>query len=304
MLDNLGGMLSGALGAVGNVLDAPRRMVYSGLINPAYHALGGDPTRQIGHASDLLAAAGMDKDSWLTKGLGMAGDMATDPLTYAGMAAGGLGAAKAFEGLGPMLGGDAAKLSALAIPEEMAERGGAGMVQQALSSPNASKILNEIPAGSTFQGAGAESLALKTPQGDVLKLSPFSEGSAINYPELPGVNQPTRRMAYGNIEVSRTPMATDVGNQALFDQHSAALHQQFEGAGADLFDFKPEDMGMVNGQPKVLDMGSIDTPNAAGPFKPVVGQTPLGFRGVGMGLGAAAGAAPGVLSQALGRQTY
>src|SRR5436305_13678158 len=83
-MNDVGGMLSGALGAVGNVLDAPRSMVYSGLINPAYHALGGDPTRQIGHASDLLEAAGMDKDSMLTKGLGMAGDVATDPLTYAG----------------------------------------------------------------------------------------------------------------------------------------------------------------------------------------------------------------------------
>lgn len=87
-MNDVGGMFSSALGAVGNVLDAPRSMVYSGLINPAYHALGGDPTRQIGHASDLLEAAGMDKDSMLTKGLGVAGDMATDPLTYAGGFAG------------------------------------------------------------------------------------------------------------------------------------------------------------------------------------------------------------------------
>lgn len=99
MFDNIGGMLSGALGAVGSVLDAPRSMVYSGLINPAYHALGGDPNRQIGHFSDLLGAAGMDQSSWLTKGLGMVGDAATDPLTYAG-ALGGDGLARMLPGFG------------------------------------------------------------------------------------------------------------------------------------------------------------------------------------------------------------
>lgn len=299
MLDQLGSMLSGALGTVGSVLDAPRSAVYSGLINPAYHALGGDPSRQIGHFGDLLQAGGMDKDDMLTKGLGMAGDMATDPLTYAGAALGGGAAAKAFEGLGPMLGGDAAKLAGMAIPEEMADRGGVSMIQQAMQSPDASKILNEIPAGSTFHGAGAESLAMKTPQGDVLKLSPFSDASAINYPDLPGVNAPTRRMNYGNIEVSRSPLASQVGDQALFDQHAQALHQQLSNAGADLYDFKPEDMGMVNGQPKVLDMGSIDTPLSTGGFRPVQGRTPLNFRAAGLGLGAGA---PGLgrLSSALG----
>lgn len=72
-----------ALGAVGDVLDKPRQLVYQG-VNAGYHALGGDPSQQIGHFGDLLAAGGMDPESWLTKGLGFAGDLATDPLTYAG----------------------------------------------------------------------------------------------------------------------------------------------------------------------------------------------------------------------------
>jgi hypothetical protein len=77
---SLGGMLGGALGGVGDILSAPRRGLMSLLGMPESGA-------------DLLSDTfGMDRQSALTKALGIGAEMALDPLTYAGMfAAGPLG---------------------------------------------------------------------------------------------------------------------------------------------------------------------------------------------------------------------
>ncbi len=81
--------LTGALGAVGSALDTPRRLVYQGL--------SGITGRDWKGFGDVLGEVGVDKDSIPGMVGGFLGDVATDPLTWAGMGAGrylrGLGAA-------------------------------------------------------------------------------------------------------------------------------------------------------------------------------------------------------------------
>lgn len=72
-----GAIGGGLLGAVGDTLSAPRRGLWSLLGLPE-------------DGNQLLADTfGMDKDALLTRALGVGAEMALDPLTYAGMLAGG-----------------------------------------------------------------------------------------------------------------------------------------------------------------------------------------------------------------------
>lgn len=293
-------MLSDILSGIGTVLDAPRSLVYQG--GNALARAAGYQGPEVKHFADLLGHAGMDRDSWLTQGLGMVGDMATDPLTYAGGFLGKKLGQMAFSKFGPMHGSDAAKLAGLAVPEAAAGRGGAAMAERALASPHAKAILNEVPGGSKFLGAGAESLALETPAGDVLRLSPFDPKSAIDYSRAAEyANVPTRRQVYGNIEVSRVPKAAGVGDAALFDAAAPKLKEGLAGHGYDLFDFKPEDFGVVGGRPKVLDLGSLDALDpASAPFRALAGAATPGFMRAGTAGGTIAGGGLGRLGGYLG----
>lgn len=281
------------LGAAGDVIDKPRQLVWQGI--------SGLTGKNYAGAEDALVDAGMDRDSLLTKGLGFAGDMATDPLTWAGALAGGAGAHSLFTRFGPRYGAQAAKLSGLAIPEGLADRGGLTLIEEALAHPQAAQILNEVPEGSKLIGAGAESAALGTREGDVLKLSRYNPKSAINYPESPHLNTPTRRQFFGNIEVSRTPLASQVGDEALFNSARPQLEQGLKGQGLDVFDLKPEDVGLVGGQPKVLDLGSVDLlNNPGGPVNPIRGATPGRQLYKGMAAGGAASQGSSALLKLLG----
>lgn len=86
-------VLSGA----GYALDTPRRLLYSG--GDALARGLGYEGKPLEHFKDVLTGAGMDENSMLTSALGMAGDVATDPLTYAGGYLGKLGAQAAQRGL-------------------------------------------------------------------------------------------------------------------------------------------------------------------------------------------------------------
>lgn len=280
------GLLSDMLSSGLDLLDKPRQAVF-GLGDMVYHGFGGDAGTHLEHGSDVMGLMGMDKEGLPAQALGMGLDMVADPMTYAGGWLGAKAGGALFGKLGSRLGADASKL-ALEVPEEMAGRQGVGILQDALKSPHASDILHEIPPGSTFHGAGAESVAMKTPQGDVLKLSPFDAKSAVGYPDVPQLNAPTRRQVFGKFEVSRSPLATNVGDEALFNQHAPGLETGLFDHGVTLADaMKPEDLGLVNGQPKLLDMGSIDTTL---PFQPVRGATPGKYKYPSIGILAALGA--------------
>jgi len=94
---------SDALGGIGTALDTPRRLLYQG--GTALARAGGYEGPDIDHFADLLGQAGMDQDSWLTKGLGFAGDLATDPMMWAGGAA--------LKGVGKLAGLGAADTGAM-----------------------------------------------------------------------------------------------------------------------------------------------------------------------------------------------
>lgn len=85
-------VLGDILGGVGTVLSAPRRLLYEGIISP----LTGTDVKGFG---DVLTNMGME-DSFAKDALGFVGDVATDPLTYAG----GFLAKKAINSLGRVSG--------------------------------------------------------------------------------------------------------------------------------------------------------------------------------------------------------
>jgi hypothetical protein len=97
-------VFSDILQGAGDVLSAPRRGLYA-LGNMAARGLGYQGP-DVNNFSDLLGRAGME-DGTLKSVLGFAGDVATDPLTYAGgaLVRGGLGALGAgASGLGRLKG--------------------------------------------------------------------------------------------------------------------------------------------------------------------------------------------------------
>ncbi len=255
--------------------------------------LAGTPGERVG-GRDLLRRAGLvgEEDNWGNFAAGMATEAATDPLTYLGaFLGGGPGASAAFARMGPRLGANARKLSGLAIPKDDLAKGGAALASEALASPAARQILHEIPEGSRFLGAGAESLNLATPQGDVVKLLRHNPKAAVGVPDVPGVIQPSRRVVHGGFEVNRVPLATGVGDDAAYAQ-ARQMVPELNARGVDVFDLKPEDVGLIGGRPTILDMGSID---ASLPFRPIPGRTPRDYRA----LGALGGGAGGALAAAL-----
>lgn len=104
-------MFADILSGIGTVLDTPRRLAYQG--GDALARAAGYQGPEIKHFADVLGQAGMDRDSWLTQGLGFAGDVATDPLTYAGGFLGRAGA-KALRGAIPEYLTSTSKLEAAA----------------------------------------------------------------------------------------------------------------------------------------------------------------------------------------------
>ncbi len=291
------GILGDALGMAGSAISAPGDYT-RGL-------LAGRPGERMG-GRDLLRHYGLagEEDNWGNFLGGMATDVLTDPLTYAtmGMGAGGGGAAAGslFGKIGPRYGSSAAKLAELAIPAAEQARGGAALIPEVLGSGAAKSVLHEIPSGSKYLGAGAEALNLQTPAGDVLKIARHNPAAAVAVPDLEGVIQPSRRVVHGGWEVNRVPMAQNVGDKAVADEFMANTRPHLQQYGVDLYDLKPEDIGLVGGKPTLLDMGSYDlTGQVVPPFRQIRGPTPASWRAAGRGAGAAAGVGTNALLQAL-----
>lgn len=272
------GILSDVLGMAGSAISAPGDYTRGALAGKFGERMGGrDLLRHYG-------VAGQD-DNWGNFLGGMATDVLTDPLTYAGAFMGAGGAGSLFGNLGPRLGANAAKLAGI-VPESQLARGGASLADEVLRSPVAKQVLHEIPQGSKFLGAGAESLNLATPEGDVLKLLRHNPKAAIGVPEVEGVIQPTRRVVHGGFEVNRVPLAQNVGDPAVYRQ-AKEMVPGLNNRGVDVFDLKPEDVGLVGGRPTILDMGSVDQ-LAPRPFRQIVGRTPASWRAAGMAGGGSA----------------
>lgn len=279
--------LSSVLGTVGNALDMPRKAVY-GVGNAVYKGLTGDQGPDINNFGDILTRAGMDPDFTLTKALGFAGNVATDPLTYLGGAAalkggkaisgllgrgaaaaapeaaeGGSallsalgGAGEAAEGFTPFAGG-AEKLSSLTAGMDPRN---AGRVRRMLSSPASADLLGEIPEGSQMLGSGAEALTLRTPQGGVVRIAePKMRGMnfqpAAARPNIPEVLQPTRSVVHGNYRVEHLPFV-ETGGEVPADIIQQ-LKQSIQGRGYDPRDIYADNIGRLGGNYVVLDGGAV-----------------------------------------------
>jgi len=220
--------------------------------------------------------------------------MLTDPLTYAGGLAGTKAAGNLFAKFGPRYGDNASKIGRLALPVGEDLPGGVQAFHEAMNSPARSAILHEIPEGSRFLGAGAESVNFRTPANDVVKVLQHNPRAATGIPEVEGVIQPSRRVLHGNYEVNRVPLARNVGDPELYSANAERLRETLGNRGIDVFDLKPEDLGLVGGKPTILDMGSID-PGTALPWKPITGQPTAPW----LASGAMAGSSSPALLQAL-----
>lgn len=200
---------SDALEGVGNVLDTPRRLLYQG--GTALARAGGYEGRDIDHFSDLLGEAGMDEDSWLTKGLGFAGDVATDPLTYLG-GLGGLKGARALRG---------------AIPGYVAQEGKAG-VMAADSLAGASKFkapLADVKVAKNVEWLNPGTMpASAEAGGKVVTTMPSGEGRlSAEYTRTAG-QSPTQLRA-GLEDMSQTGLNSDFVNNAggFYDSNNKTM---------------------------------------------------------------------------------
>lgn len=214
-----GGVFGGLLGTVGDALSAPRRWLWDAL---------GLPEEGSQLAADVF---GLDKEGGLAQALGFGAEVLGDPLTYAGGLLGKLGGAaagrKAGRALeeaaavrGPRYPGGWEKIAGSGLPEGSSKL--PLLLEDLRQAPGLSRALQEVPPGSQYLGHGVEALALKTPAGDVLRLSPVADDvGRMARPDIPEVLQPTRAGLAGDVRVERSPFAAPAANPSgavWFDQ--------------------------------------------------------------------------------------
>jgi hypothetical protein len=173
-------------------------------------------------ADQVTAGLGLDPESLpgmaTSFGLGIVGD----PLTFAGTSAGGRAGAAAGGVLeraaatrGPRYAGGAEKLAGWA--DHPSYNRLEPRLSELMASPQAADILSEIPPGSTPLGAGAEAIAMRTPEGGVVRigggpkaLNVRNEWQYGGLPppraDVPEVLQPARDVPYGDYRVEHLPM--------------------------------------------------------------------------------------------------
>lgn len=142
-----------ALGAAGDVLDAPRSLLYRGGTALA-RSLGYDGP-DVNHFEDLLSNAGMEEGLGRSA-LGVAGDLATDPLTWLGVGAGARGARAAQRGIARTAAGGAERA---AVGEGLAGVGGAGKFKEPLRDTMALRNMEVVPEGAALRPGAVASRA-------------------------------------------------------------------------------------------------------------------------------------------------
>lgn len=220
----------------------------------------------------------------------------TDPLTYLGGALGGLAAKGAYRVLGPMHRGGAEKLAGAAA----AGRRPAEMAEQLAGSPHASRLLAEIPPGSTYLPGGSNALPFRTPRGDVVRIAQGARGAPPpSRAAVPEMLQPTRNVTYGDFRVERVPFADHVGNRALWGRDYGELSRGLISRGWHPSDLHPGNVGQLGGRSVLIDPGAaVPLPRWAGPREvaPTMhGATPWRFLAPGLAGGAGSGALLGAL---------
>ncbi len=244
-----GGGIGGLLGQVGDTLSAPRRALWGAAGLP-------DSGSEVLHQY-----AGMDPSSPWTKALGMGVEMAGDPLTYAGFAAGAvpglLGGRALGEGLeaaalarGPQYAGGLEKLTA-AMPQIASSGEGAILYRHLVDNPQIGRALQELPPASKLLANGVEGAVFDTGEGDVARIGTSRMNPSLEVPtqrpRAPGVVPVTRDVPLpspadgqwgGGLRVERMPRATALYRP--FDPKAMepimALRQQLGSQGLDFYD--------------------------------------------------------------------
>lgn len=254
------------LGLVGNALSAPGDYLRG--------AIGGRFGERMG-SKELF---GISEDAGFGGDLlGFAGDVATDPLTFAGGLLGGLlgkGASKAAALRGPRYGttiDDATRMPFKKggdLPEGVNDK-----LFQWANVPGAEKAFSEVHPGSQILGAGAEAVTFESPGGRVVRIGQ----DLMKHPGRPvsdNVLQTSRTVDY---PVSgRTAMRTEhmpLANPANVERPPQTLLDNLADEGLEFGDWNLGNWGTQAGRyrPLVIDPGSVDAlDDFAGAFQPVL----------------------------------
>jgi hypothetical protein len=189
MLSELGSLAGGALGQIGEALSMPRKLAWRGA-QGLYNALTGSDMEAPESGTELLARAGMDAESPITKALGFGAEVLLDPLTVAG-------------GLVGRLGSKAISAATAAPGLQNARRGmavfkGLAPTAEALDSAKAVGTL-----GSYSEAANAFShMAPEFAQGALGAYSPAAKAAFISQ----GAGRETLRheLAHGMVDAARS----------------------------------------------------------------------------------------------------
>lgn len=121
-------------------------------------------------------------------------------------------------------------------------------VSEILGSARINDILAQIPVGSEFLGIGTSAVALKIPDGKVMRI-----GRRIERPKVRGVLQAEMTMIFGDYQIEWLPLGQTEGiTPEHYKQVDDLLHEQ----GYVLAEWKPGNIALFNGVPMVIDPGS------------------------------------------------
>ena len=138
-----------------------------------------------------------------------------------------------------------------------------GMVDEILSSPNKIDILKSIPEGSKYTGLhGGAAIILEAPDGSLVRVVRRSAES-IERANIPEMLQSESRKTFADFHIEKVPKADTKG---VTKDHLAQLRDQLEARGMK-FAYTEEsigNIGLVGGEPKVIDPGAIVPAYATG----------------------------------------
>lgn len=145
-----------------------------------------------------------------------------------------------------------------------------------LRNKDLSKILAEIPDGSKVIGAGKDTLALETPNGEVIRIGPDND-----IPNIPEVQQPTKTVKVGGFRID-TVEKLDI--KGITDADVAAMEARLKQRGLSWGDPEKDNMGRAgDGRLLVLDHDSVrpdearlQAREAGAEGGPIYGQKELG----------------------------
>ena len=133
------------------------------------------------------------------------------------------------------------------------------MAYRFFAGDEGAQVAKHIPVGSKFLGAGTEAIVFQSPDGDVYRVA-FDDGGR---PDIPEVLQAKSSVLVGEkteknipVRVERLPLAKKVP-KAMQAEAVQNLHASLSVRGYEWTDDKTDNIGIVNGQVKIIDPGNL-----------------------------------------------